>query len=51
MSLLLALIIATSTQCPSEDATNCTWTASQQGNGSGHSFIDLNGQTYYLEAK
>lgn len=34
--------------CASEDSTQCYWDASAQGNGQGHSFIDIGGSTYYL---
>lgn len=34
--------------CLSEDSTNCIWDATTSGNGQGTSFIDYNGQTYFL---
>jgi hypothetical protein len=33
--------------CPTEDSHNCYWDASRMGNGTGTSFIDWNGVTYY----
>lgn len=33
--------------CPTEDSTNCYWDAAQHGNGSGVSFVDVDGVTYY----
>jgi hypothetical protein len=46
----LALILASafSTPCASEDAANCVWIAAEQGNGSGTSFVDVNGTAYYM---
>lgn len=35
--------------CPTEDGTNCIWDATEQGNGIGRSFVDIDGATYYLE--
>jgi hypothetical protein len=45
-----ALVSAASqyvTPCASEDSINCTWDATQQGNGQGSSFTDINGTAYY----
>lgn len=36
------------TSCPTEDSTDCFWDATAQGNGTGQSFIDLNGTAYTL---
>lgn len=36
-------------ECPTEDSTNCFWDATSQGNGTGQSFIDLNGTAYTLD--
>jgi hypothetical protein len=33
--------------CATEDSTNCYWDATEHGNGSGQSFIDVNGTPYY----
>jgi hypothetical protein len=33
--------------CPAEDSRNCSWDASERGNGAGRDFIDLNGKVYY----
>lgn len=38
----------TFTQCATEDSTNCYWDANVQGNGTGNSFIDVNGTAYYV---
>lgn len=46
VTLLTAkLLIATVTQCRTEDDMNCHWNAAQQGNGYGQSFIDIDGTT------
>ena len=37
--------------CSAEDSTNCYWDARVHGNGTGRSFIDWNGHTYYVEGK
>lgn len=34
--------------CEFEDSTNCFWNATEQGNGLGQSFIDIDGVAYYL---
>lgn len=34
--------------CQAEDGTACTWNASESGNGSGTSFTDFYGLTFYL---
>lgn len=36
---LLALILAVSTPCPTEDSYNCRWDATAHGTGTGSSFI------------
>jgi hypothetical protein len=33
--------------CATEESTNCYWDATNFGNGSGQSFIDVNGVAYY----
>lgn len=38
-ALIIALLIALTTPCATEDSTACYWDASQRGNGTGHSFI------------
>ena len=35
--------------CEFEDSTNCFWNAQEQGNGIGDSFIDIEGETFYIE--
>jgi len=32
-----------------EDSANCFWDASQQGNGQGRSFTDVNGTAVYWD--
>lgn len=34
--------------CITEDSTNCFWDAHTTGNGTGNSFIDVNGTAYYV---
>lgn len=34
--------------CPTEDSDNCYWNAVLQGNGTGKSFISINGEVRYL---
>ena len=34
--------------CTTEDALNCYWDATQNGNGIGQSFIDILGYALYL---
>jgi hypothetical protein len=33
--------------CLTEDSDNCYWDAKERGNGKGHSFTTINGETYY----
>lgn len=33
--------------CATEDSTNCYWNASEQGNGEGVDFHDIDGVAYY----
>jgi hypothetical protein len=35
--------------CEWEDSYNCHWNASTQGNGQGHSFVNLGGSIIYLD--
>lgn len=49
---LLAVILAVSTPCPTEDSTNCRYDAATMGNGLGSSFIAVgteNDYTLYYE--
>lgn len=46
-SIFLTLALALSTPCATEDASNCYWFASEQGNGIGVSFLDIQGTAYY----
>ena len=41
MNILLALVLAATTPCVTEDSTNCYWDAQSMGNGVGNSFIAL----------
>lgn len=34
--------------CEFEDSTFCTWSASEQGNGIGASYVDIAGTAYYI---
>ena len=34
--------------CPTEDSDNCYWDAQTQGNGQGHSFYTIMGETTYV---
>lgn len=34
--------------CITEDSHNCFWNAATMGNGTGNSFIDINGTAYYV---
>lgn len=34
--------------CEFEDSTFCTWTATEQGNGIGASYVDIGGVAYYF---
>lgn len=47
ISFILALAIALSTPCATEDSSNCYWSANEQGNGLGVSFLDIRGTAYY----
>ena len=48
MTFLLAILIYFMPACASEDANNCYWDASTQGNGEGSSFLVINDNVYYL---
>lgn len=47
-ALLLGLALAILPACATEDSSNCVWDAQTMGNGTGTSFIDVNGTTYDL---
>lgn len=47
-SLLLSALLAVMPPCATEDAANCAWNATEQGNGVGRSFVDLGGNAYYV---
>ena len=36
-------------QCEYEDSTNCVWNAQEQGNGIGESFVNIEGEIFYIE--
>jgi hypothetical protein len=46
--LVASLPVAAVPNCESEDASNCYWNAAVSGNGTGQSFIDVNGTAIYL---
>lgn len=46
--LVASLPVAAVPNCESEDDINCYWNAATSGNGSGQSFIDVNGTAIYL---
>lgn len=35
--------------CVTEDSTDCFWNAKLHGNGQGQSFINIEGESYFLE--
>lgn len=39
------------TRCRYEDSRNCYWNAQKRGNHRGRSFIDINGETFYVVTK
>jgi hypothetical protein len=47
LALIIALLLGMPT-CASEDSTDCVWIASEQGNGAGASFVDIDGTAYYF---
>lgn len=49
LTLLIAVLAAILPPCATEDATNCHYDAQTAGNGLGSSFIDINGEAYYLD--
>lgn len=48
--LIIALILASLAfpACATEDSSNCVWIAPLQGNGQGHSFVDIGGVVFPL---
>ena len=46
--LVASLPVAAVPNCESEDDNNCYWNAATSGNGTGQSFIDVNGEAIYL---
>lgn len=49
LATLIALVLALSTPCATEDATNCLWDADTLGAPGGRSFVDIRGTAYYLD--
>lgn len=47
LTALAVTLIPFTIPCDTEDATACTWNASEQGNGAGSSFTDFWGITLY----
>ena len=35
--------------CEFEDSMNCVWNAQEQGNGIGESFVNIEGEIFYIE--
>lgn len=48
MTLITLLATALSTPCEYEDSANCTWIAAEHGNGTGESYVDIDGVAYYF---
>lgn len=48
MIALIVAIILGLPLCATEDSTQCVWSATIQGNGEGHSFVDTGTGVYYL---
>lgn len=46
-NLLFAIMMAILPACDTEDGNNCSWDASEQGNGQGSSFIVLDHKVWY----
>lgn len=46
-AVILAVILALTTPCATEDSANCYWDASSRGNGMGTSFIDIGGHVIH----
>lgn len=49
MNLIISLLFAALPACGTEDSTNCAWDSDKAGNGTGSSFVDLGGVTYFTE--
>jgi hypothetical protein len=45
----LASVAVEMPPCEYEDSTNCYWNAKERGNGFGHSFVSINGRSYFLD--
>lgn len=48
VDLLIAVLIAVLPSCDTEDSASCYWNAAEHGNGEGTSFIDLEGDVFYI---
>lgn len=46
MEIIFAILISLLPACDSEEARNCYFDASVQGNGKGTSFVDIGGRAY-----
>jgi len=44
-----AALVSSLSPCATEDSRDCYWLASEHGNRSGRSFIDVGGETIYLD--
>jgi len=49
VNLIVSLLFAVLPPCEYEDSPNCAWDASESGNGVGHSFVNVDGQVFYLD--
>ena len=47
-TIVLAAFMAILGPCETESSNNCVWDASVQGNGTGSSFIDIDGEATYF---
>ena len=50
MTFILALTLALTTPCATEDSSNCFYDASTRGNGIGMSLIDVQGTAYLFDS-
>jgi hypothetical protein len=49
LNILAAVLFATMPACPTEDSTDCAWRADVQGNGQGHSFVNVGGVVLHVD--
>lgn len=48
-SALLTVLVLLLPPCHTEGSANCHWDASAQGNGVGHSFVNLAGSVFWTD--